>query len=50
MKKPQKFMSEVDLGDVRESVEAFLPFSFTKVNSIAKSFLKMENAIILLIK
>ena len=38
----QKFMEEVDLGDVRHTVEAFLPYSFTEVNKMSQKFLSVE--------
>ena len=40
----KRFMADVELGTqgIRDAVEAFLPFSFTKVNLMAKKFLQVE--------
>jgi len=38
----KKFMAEVELGDVRNTVEGFLPYSFTEVNKMAVKFLSVE--------
>jgi dynein heavy chain len=38
----KKFMAEVDLGGVRDTVEQFLPYSFTEVNKMAVTFMKQE--------
>jgi dynein heavy chain, axonemal len=40
----RRFMANVDLGakPIREVIETFLPYSFTKVNEIANKFKKVE--------
>ena len=38
----KKFMADVDLGGVRNTVENFLPYSFTEVNKMATKFLNVE--------
>jgi dynein heavy chain len=40
----QKFMEDIELGEqtVRDGIEAFLPYSFVKVNEEAKRFMQIE--------
>jgi dynein heavy chain len=38
----KKFMAEVELGAVRDTVERFLPYSFTEVNKMAATFFRQE--------
>ena len=38
----KRFMADVDLGNVRDAIERFLPFSFTEVNKEAAVFKRIE--------